>query len=285
MSCGADTEANALIESLTKGEDFDIPKVDFNSDAFKFPLDPDGPLFQPIKPLDNSAITERKVDGNGTFDAMMAGFAAHLQVEFERNRITGAEYTKAFIALTESAMGNGVQFLLGRDQAFWQAQTAQLQAYTARVQLEAAKVQLVATQLEAQNQRANYALTKMKLATESITYCTAQYTLDKLLPQQLKNTIVQENLLKEQMEAQRGQTLNTRSDNQPVTGVMGKQKDLYTQQITSYQRDAEVKAAKLFTDAWITMKSIDEDLLPPNGFTNSSLDTVLAAVKTNNNLG
>ncbi|MBQ5153795.1 hypothetical protein EGM85_11085, partial [Macrococcus caseolyticus] len=63
-----------------------------------------------------------------------------------------------------------------------------------------------------------------------------------------------------------------------------KQKELYTQQITSYQRDAEVKAAKLFTDAWITQKTIDEGLTPPNGFTNASVDDVLSTVKRNNSL-
>lgn len=284
MSCGADDEANALMDSLTEGESFIIPVIDLNDPAYQFPNDLTGALYKPISPLTNEALTERQVNGNGTFDALMAGFAAHLQVEFERNRITGAEYTKAYIALTESAMGNGVQFLLGRDQAFWQAQTAQIQAFTARIALEAAKVQLVTAQFEASNQRANFALTKMKIATEEVTYCTAKFSLDNLLPQQVKNLTVQESLLKEQMEAQRGQTVDTRSDNQPVRGVMGKQKDLYAQQINSYERDSEVKAAKLFTDAWITMKTIDEDLLPPTGFTNNSVDTVLTAIKANNGL-
>jgi len=181
-------------------------------------------------------------------------------------------------------MGNGVQFLLGRDRAFWEAQTAQIQAFTARVGLEASKVQLAAVQLEALNQRANFALTKLKLATESITYCTAQYSLEQMMPQQLLNLKVQETLLKEQMEAQRGQTSDARTDGIPISGVMGKQKDLYTQQITSYKRDSEIKGAKLFTDAWITMKSIDEGLLPPTGFTNDSIDTVLTAIKLNNEL-
>ncbi|MNT93606.1 hypothetical protein D3C72_2351200 [compost metagenome] len=86
------------------------------------------------------------------------------------------------------------------------------------------------------------------------------------------------------MEAQRGQTLDLRSDGATVTGVMGQQKVLYAQQVTSYQRDAEVKAAKLFTDAWITQKTMDEGLLPPDGFTNASVDTILTALKANNNL-
>jgi len=84
---------------------------------------------------------------------------------------------------------------------------------------------------------------------------------------------------------QRAQTLDTRSDGvTDVEGVLGKQKDLYTQQITSYRRDAETKVAKLFTDAWITMKTIDEGLSPPTGFTNASLDEILGVLKVNNDL-
>ena len=98
-----------------------------------------------------------------------------------------------------------------------------------------------------------------------------------MLPQQLK-------LIIEQTEAQRAQTLDTRTDGTVVKGSVGKQKELYSQQITSYQRDAEVKASKLFTDAWITQKTIDEGLNPPNGFTNASIDTILTKLKSNNGL-
>lgn len=282
--CGADIEANALMVSLTEGEDFTIPEVDFTKPEFQLPFDPDGPLYAAVPQITINDLTTRVIGGAGVFDSLMDAFKAHLREEMDRNRITGAEYTKAYIALSESAMSQSVAFLLGKDQAFWQAQTAQFQAITARVEMESSKIRAAAIQLEALNTKANFALTKMKIASEEIGVCTAKYNLETMLPQQLKNLTVQEDLLTEQMEAQRGQTNDTRTDALPVRGVMGKQKELYAQQITSYQRDSEVKAGKLFTDAWITMKSIDEGLLPPSGFSNASIDTVLAALKTNNEL-
>lgn len=282
--CGADIEANALMLSLTAGEDFTIPEVDFSKPEFQLPFDPDGPLYAAVPQITINELTTRVIGGAGVFDSLMDAFKAHLREEMDRNRITGAEYTKAYIALSESAMSQSVAFLLGKDQAFWQAQTAQFQAITARVEMESSKIRAAAIQLEALNTKANFALTKMKIASEEIGVCTAKYNLETMLPQQLKNLTVQEDLLSEQMEAQRGQTSDTRTDALPVRGVMGKQKDLYAQQITSYQRDSEVKAGKLFTDAWITMKSIDEGLLPPSGFANASIDTVLTALKTNNEL-
>jgi hypothetical protein len=74
-------------------------------------------------------------------------------------------------------------------------------------------------------------------------------------------------------------------DGTAVTGVLGKQKALYSQQITSYQRDSELKAARIWSDAWITQKTIDEGLVPPDTFTNTNVNAVLQTVRTNNNLG
>lgn len=293
MSYGGEVVANQLLTALLAGENITIPSVDLSDDIFNIPGGIDSEQYRPVTKLTNEQLTTRVVGGDGTFDALMAGFSAHLKVEYDKGRITGAEYTKAFIALTEGAMSNAVQYLLGRDSAFWQAVAAQAQAIAARVALETAKVQYAAMQLEAMIGRANYALAKLKLATEDVTYAQGKYQIDNLLPQQYTTGQYTLNimfpqqlaLLKEQTEVQRAQTLDQRTDGQTVTGSVGKQKDLYTQQITSYQRNAEVTAAKLFTDAWITQKTIDEGLLPPAGFENASVNTILSKLKTNNNLG
>lgn len=280
MGCGAETEANTLLATLTAGTDFTVPPVDLTQPEYEIPTDSVGAVPAVIT---NADLTDGITAGDGTFDILMKALGAHLQQEFEKGRITGAEYSKAYIALTESAMGNSVQFLLGRDAAYWQsvkarfeAQVAQAAVVTARVQLEVAKAQLQAVRYEALNHQANYALTKMKLSTESVGYCIAEFNLNNMLPAQL-------NLVNEQREAARAQTLDTRSDGvTTIVGVLGKQKDLYSQQITSYKRDAEVKVAKLFTDSWITQKTIDEGLLAPDGFINASLDEILTTLKLNN---
>jgi len=280
----SDTAANAAFTALTSGTDFSISSPDMSSASYQLP-DLTGPLHATVTKLVNADLTTGVVAGTGTFDQLMQGFKVHLRGEFEGNRISGAEYTKAFIALTEGAMSNAVQFLLGKDTAHWQAisaqvqaQVAQVQLVTARVGLETAKAQLEQLQMEAQLVQANYALTKLKLATESVTYDASLYTVNTMLPQQLQ-------LVKEQTEVQRAQTLDVRADGDTVVGSVGKQKALYTQQIESYKRDAEVKAAKIFTDAWITQKSMDEGTLPPDAFNNASLQTVLIAIKAANGLG
>lgn len=351
MSCGADTEANALLASLLAGEDVSLPEINYGDDDFQIPSEVLTGLKGALKKLNNSDLTTETLDGTGVFDSMMRAVKAHLHTEFEKGRITGQEYTKVYIAGIQTAMGQSIQFLLQRDLVFWQAQQAQLQALTARLTFETAKMQLGMAKYEALNAKSTYALTKLRLSTEDIAYCTAKYqletmlpkqavmldkqvegqsiqnqqgdyTLKSLMPQQLatgqyqldkmlpaqwdmitKQVIGQEKqnltldyqlekmlpaqllMVSEQTEAQRAQTLNVRTDGEVVTGLMGKQKDLYSQQITSYQRDAEVKAAKLFTDAWITMKTIDEGLEPPTQFANDSLNGILGVLKTNNQIG
>lgn len=277
MSCSAEVEANRLLEELTKGDDFTLPDIDMSGPEWDIPGGDSSPIFGAISKVTNESLTTREVGGSGTFDALMESAHNHLKAEFKANRITGGEYTKAYIAMMESCMSNAVQFLLGRDQAYWAAAMAQIQAVTARVQLATSKAQFVLAKIQALSAKSEYALTKLKIATESETYCAALFNADQMLPQQLK-------LITEQTEAQRAQTLDTRSDGATVTGSVGKQKELYSQQITSYQRDAEVKASKLFTDAWITQKTIDEGLNPPNGFTNASIDTILTKLKSNNGL-
>lgn len=151
------------------------------------------------------------------------------------------------------------------------------------------------TGLEIQNSTATYNLDnllpeQLTLLTEQVTAAqleitTGEYNLSNTLPQQLTNLEEQELLIHEQMEAQRAQTLDTRTDNASVSGSVGKQKDLYNQQIDSYQRDSELKAAKVFSDAWTVMKTVDEGLEPPDAFTNTNLQTILNTIKQNNSLG
>lgn len=282
MSCGAETEAGVLLTTLLDGVPVTVPSADLNASAYKLPASTDIRL--PVKRLLNSDLTTGEVAGTGTFDVLMASVSKHLMAEYEANRISGAEYTKTYAALVSAAMSTATQFLLQKEQTYWQNQLAQVNALTASIQLELART-------EYGNKQVEFALMKLKLVSESNASCLTKNELEIMRPLQQAglvaqnaNLATQNVLLREQAEAQRAQTSDVRIDGGVVGGSVGKQKALYTQQITSYQRDAEVKAAKLFTDAWITQKTIDEGLLPPDGFNNASVNSILSILKTNNSL-
>ena len=314
MAQPLDTVAVALYSSLTAGTDFDIPEFDLSGPEYDLPGGSTNPALDGIAKLTNGDLTNAVLTGNvvtgtGTMDVLMNTFMLHLDREYRTGHITGAEYTKAYIASMQVAAGNGVQYLVQRDQAYWAAVTAQMGIINSRIALAIAKTQLAATEIDANTSKVNYALTKAKLGSENASYISVSeqgetaraQTKDTLsdgsavmgVTKLQKDLLVTQNrvtekqviLVSEQGEAQRAQTQDTRLDGTTVTGLLGKQKELYSQQITSYKRDAEVKAGKLWIDAWITMKTIDEGLLPPDQFTNIEINEVLATLKTNNLLG
>ena len=438
MSCNADVVANDLIDSLLAGKDFTVPNVELNADSLKLPTGSNNEMYASILRLNVSDLTQEKVGGTGAFDALMTSVKAHLREEYEKGRITGAEYTKAYAELVTATMANATQFLLGKDQVYWTSQLSQIQSVTAMLQMESERVKLAALKFDALTSEANYALTKLKLANEDAQYCinkynleqmlpaqkalldaqvlgqvanndkaryelinmlpkqseglglandgklienntatynlssilpkqaamleaqrdgqviqndqgrytlqnlmpvqleklvadiegvqvntdiarynlsvllpvqhlTAKYTLEQMMPSQkamvdsqkqgqdIANQVASYNkeftvpqqyqLLKEQTETQRAQTADNRSDGATVVGYVGKQKDLYSQQIDSFKRDAEIKAAKLMSDGWMTQKTIDEAALTPASFQQNMVDAVLQRVKTNNGLG
>lgn len=305
MAYNGDTSGNALYTSLTAG--VSLPTVNLSDAAFTIPGGTASELYNELTRIQPGEITSGAVGGTGVFDVIMSGISAHLKVEYEKGRITGAEYTKAYIALTESALGNAVQFLMNREQAYWAGIQAQIAAISAKVQHETVKMQNALTEIQALSEAATFALTKMKLATEDVNYGQATYNLSSILPVELSKLTSEKALIDvqksqgdftlnhmmpkqlilvtEQTETHRAQTLNHRIDGQAVTGSIGKQKELHQQQITAYQRDIEIKAAKLFTDAWITMKTIDEGLPIPTQFQNDPIDTILQSIKTNVPIG
>ena len=333
MTCNADTISKNLLNNLTDGLDFTLPEIDLDSDDWELPDSIIQALKAEAATLDISDLTVKQIDGSGAMDAILKSSSVHLKEEFDKGRITGAEYSKAYTAIVSVGIQTGLQFVLQKDVTKWSAITAQLQAITAKVQLEIVKANYIRQKAEALTAKAQYAAATMQLANLDAQYCllleqknqavaqtaltnqqktnlaaealnipkqgalldsqktmvdkqvigqekandTATYNLSYILPQQLL-------LTKEQTEAARAQTLDTRTDGASVVGSVGKQKDLYSQQITSYQRSSEINAAQMFKDAWIAHKSIDEGIDTPASFNATSISEVLASIKSKNGL-
>ena len=483
---GAEIVASELMTALLTGVDVTVPTINTADSEFQIPGDNTSDAYDVLLKLTNADLTTGAINGTGSFDKLMVGVAAQLQGEYDAGRITGAEYSKAYITLTQSALATSLQFLLGKDASYWQAVQAQTQAVIARVQLATVKAENARAQIEALTAKSNYALTKLKLATEDVQYGSLKYKLDNIDPlqvtqltlqnlgittsnlglginndiasynlattlpkqallldgqssnltaqtnhivkqqlnteaqtlqvtaqkdllaydlawikpveltnltttgtnlgiqgtllssqkaltdnqaldvvantskvnyevanilpkqygllteqilqvtaqtagttktnvgidtansiasynlttvlpkqqeilvEQLATAVVDKNTksynltdilpvqklsLQEQAEAQRGQTMDTRSDGTtPITGSIGKQNSLYAQQVVSYQRDSQLKAAKVFSDVWITCRSIDEGFPLPTQFDTAATQAAMQAIITANGL-
>lgn len=183
---GADLVSNDLLNSLAPGPEFDIPSIDITEERFQFPGTLDDDLYRTVRKLENADLTTGVVGGTGAFDVLMKSTRAHLREEYDAGRITGAEYTKAYIAMTQGAMANATQFLLSREQAFWEAQKGQVAVIAGLTDLELQKLRITQARLEAVTTRVNFARAKISLALEDLNFGTAKFNLEQILPQELE---------------------------------------------------------------------------------------------------
>jgi chromosome segregation ATPase len=65
-------------------------------------------------------------------------------------------------------------------------------------------------------------------------------------------------------------------DGATVTGILGKQRELYGQQIEGYKRDAEQKVLKTVADVWSVMRTTDNGQSPDAaGFTSAKMTSIV----------
>lgn len=262
---GSEILANRLFTSLVGELNSQLPGIDLYDETHTIPWDKDSAVFKPVEKLSIEELVTY-------FHSLMGGFNTHLSQEYEKGRITGAEYSKTYIALTQAAMAGAVQFALGKDQAFWLAAKTQADAITAHNQNEVVR-------LEAKLRLATYALTKLQLASTDSTFGVSELQRTDVLPGQVLLTQEQTKMVSEQSEAQRAQTLDQRSDGADVTGLIGKQRELYSQQKISYQEDVKVKAAKIFADLWTVQKTINEGTGTPVNAQEPAVNDVLTVMR------
>lgn len=62
-------------------------------------------------------LTTETLNGSGVFDVLMRSTGNHLRQEYEEQRITGAEYSQAYLSALSNVMQTAVQFLQSQQQA------------------------------------------------------------------------------------------------------------------------------------------------------------------------
>ena len=166
----SDELAKEMLSNIIGEKNFDIDDIEWDDSKVTVPEDLMSKWKTDVDPVTIEELTSRQAFGSGIFDALMQSVHNHLKIEYDKNRITGAEYATTYTKLTEAAMANAVQFCLQKNQAYFQGILAQAQAISAGIQAQiaaiSAKVQLAKVKAEALGVAAQYALTAMKLSTE-----------------------------------------------------------------------------------------------------------------------
>ncbi len=204
-TCDSDVAANSLFDNLVTEADFALPALDLTDPGFQIPDNSGNTLFDPASKLTEADLTSRQPEGSGMFDALMEANKAHLHDEYASGRITSAAYSEAYIAMTTAVMGAAVQYLLQKDNAYYQsllvqkqAEAAQIGVVQARVELEGTKAELIRQRLAAKTASAQYAHTKLMIASEDAKRCLTQaqsaqvtYETANLLPKQVDTAVAQ----------------------------------------------------------------------------------------------
>lgn len=180
-----------------------------------------------------SNLTQATLDGNGVFDVLMRANKAHLEAEFGKGRIKGAEYSTVYLGALTQVMQTALAFALA------QAKT------DLENQLLAKQIELVTQQkLNAEAEHAVLVAQECKLRAE----------YDLTMETKLK-TAQETALLTQKVVTERAQVTSMGVD---ADSVVGKQKLLYQAQTDGFKRDAEQKAAKTLIDTWNVRRTTDE---------------------------
>lgn len=190
--------------------------------------------------ITDAQLTQATLDGQGIFDLLMRANAAHLDAEFQKNRIKGNDYAQVYLSSTQSAMQYAIQFLLEKQRADKQAELLAAQVVTEEKQ----QALLVQQELNAVTENTVLVAQECKLRAE----------YDLIMEQKLK-TVAETALLNQKKATEKAQTLSTGVD---PDSIIGRQKGLYKAQTDGYVRDAEQKAAKVLAETWSVRRTTDE---------------------------
>lgn len=177
-------------------------------------------------PIAVADLTSGAVDGSGVFDTLMKANKAHLEAEFAKNRITGADYAKVYLGMIESTMQGAISFLVERD-------------------LISLKAELLEKQIA--NEEKNKELIEAQI-------CKLKAEFD-LTMENVTKTGKETELLAQRTITEKAQTMELGVDD---NSVVGKQKSLYQAQTDGFKRDAEQKVAKMMIDSWSARRMTDD---------------------------
>lgn len=183
-----------------------------------------------ITPIVLEDLTTGALDGSGVFDALMRTTRAHLDTEFDKNRIRGPEYSQVYLGQMQAVLSTALQFLLSKDKTALEAQLIEAQLLVAQNQaanlvLEGQNLVLQGALLAAQKQNLDVERDLTIAKTAQTVQQTANLVAEKanillqapILTQQKLNLVTENLRIVEQTKQITQQTVNLKtSDLQEV---------------------------------------------------------------------
>ena len=247
--------------------------------------------------LSIASLTGGERQGAGAFEELMRAVKSHLVTEYDAGRITGDNYTQAYISSLDVALGTASQYLLQHEIQIQQIRlldeqiaNGKLQNTLTQAQIDRAAQDLIyvtkqtlkldsdiglvdaqvgvqAKQLLVMDEAITNAQKDLLIKDAQISYQAAH---ELMVGQQTANALTQNAQILSQttkITAEKDILLQRAVSEEaqtkdtvagnPVGGILGKQMSLYQNQADGYIRDSEQKAAKIMNDQFITRITTD----------------------------
>lgn len=183
VACRPEHEPNLddLVESTTKLED--SPEMQDMLKRLEDLLSAPTDTYKDVKPVEMCALTEKVVDGSGAFDQIGTAVLNQLKFGLDTGIIDKSDIRAVYSAGLSEAMQTGLNFVLQKDQAYWQNLAVKSQMINANIQALLAKAELIMmptkvklayAQLQAQLRQLDLLNYQIKLAKYQISQTTAQ---------------------------------------------------------------------------------------------------------------
>lgn len=122
--------------------------------------------YKEFKPKDINDFTKNTLTGNGVFDRMMNAVELHIQDEYKKNRITGANYANVYLSAMQAVLQTATQFTLSQDESWINLEKLKLEREKLAVEIELQRAQLEVTKAELEIKKAELEINKAKLEQE-----------------------------------------------------------------------------------------------------------------------
>lgn len=87
-----------------------------------------------VTDLTNGAVVNQEWQGSGIFDTLISAVNKNIEIQFNKGRITGANYAEVYLGGMQAVLQQSVEFLLRKDLTEAQIDIAKQQAITAYVE-------------------------------------------------------------------------------------------------------------------------------------------------------
>ena len=116
-------------------------------------------------------FTQNALEGNGVFDVIMHACELHIHDEYDKNRISGANYSSTYIQTIQAVLQTATQLVLQGDRAYLEALQARYAIEKTKAELAIAKVRLEQAKVELEQAKLQIPLIKAQTLAEQAKTC------------------------------------------------------------------------------------------------------------------